>query len=148
MTYRRIILPLPRIEGSNSRSHWCVRQRSAKTDRLLAAIEARTLGLIGIIENPVVEIEWYTKTRRMIDCDNALSRCKSYIDGLTDAEWWLDDKQIRKMSIEVFLPGEGCGFTDKVVITARQRLQRLTIDPNVGKGRRTTRRDIIDPDES
>jgi hypothetical protein len=114
----------------------------------MAAIEARALGLIGIIENPVVEIEWYTKTKRMIDCDNALSRCKSYIDGLTDAEWWLDDKQIRKMSIEVFLPGEGCGFTDKVVITARQRLQRLTIDPNVGKGRRTTRRDIIDPDES
>lgn len=132
MIQRRIILPLPSIEGSNSRSHWCVRQRAAKGDRLIAAVEARALGLIGPIAKPVVVVDWYQKTRRMIDCDNALSRCKSYLDGLTDAEWWSDDKAIREITIRVWLPGEGAGYKGKVVITVLDAPRLVTIDSVFG----------------
>lgn len=148
MIERRIVLPIPTIEGSNSRAHWCVRQRAAKGDRFLAAVEARLHGLVGLISNPIVTVEWYAKTRRLLDCDNALSRCKSYIDGLTDAGWWEDDKDIREMTIRVYMPGEGAGYTGKVVITAREGVGLPKIDSDTRKGRRTTRRDLIDPEQS
>jgi Holliday junction resolvase RusA-like endonuclease len=132
----RIILPLPSIEGSNSRSHWCVRQRSAKLDRFAAAVEARIKGVPCPLTNPVVVVDWYCKTKRMLDCDNALSRCKSYIDGLTDAGWWIDDKQIKTMIVSVYAPGEGAGFKGRVVITAIERPPKssglLRIDPSFG----------------
>jgi Holliday junction resolvase RusA-like endonuclease len=62
-----------------------------------------------------LRIDWYCPTKRRIDCDNALSRCKSYIDGLTLAGWWADDSVIRSVTIAVHLPGERRGV---VVITA------------------------------
>jgi Holliday junction resolvase RusA-like endonuclease len=129
---RRIILPLPSVEGSNSRSHWGVRRESAKCDRMIAAIEARAHGLVGPLKNPVVVVDWYQKTKRSIDCDNALSRCKSYIDGLTDAEWWVDDKAIREMTIRVWAPGENGGYKAKVVITVLDAPRLLTIDSVFG----------------
>jgi|688.fasta_scaffold14051_7 Holliday junction resolvase RusA-like endonuclease len=96
-----IELPLPKVQGSNSRSHWVVRSRTAKSDRYVA------FGIAGgrVPRKPLsdahVLIDWHCPTKRLIDCDNALSRCKSYLDGLTDAGWWEDDRAIRKVTIAV-----------------------------------------------
>jgi len=53
------------------------------------------------MESAHVFIDWHCLTKRLIDCDNALSRCKSYLDGLTDAGWWVDDRAIRVVTIAV-----------------------------------------------
>lgn len=103
-------LPLPRLVGSNSRAHWSKRSRDAHADRQSAHVH----GLACRPDKPFVAvrlvIDWWCPTRRMLDCDNALSRCKAYLDGLTDAGWWLDDKAIRTVEITVHPPGErkGC----------------------------------------
>lgn len=98
---RKIELPLPKVQGSNSRSHWVVRSRTAKSDRYVA------FGIAGgrTHRKPLsaahVIIDWHCPTKRLIDCDNALSRCKSYLDGLTDAGWWTDDRAVRSVTITV-----------------------------------------------
>jgi hypothetical protein len=98
---RTIELPLPKVQGSNSRSHWVVRSRTAKSDRYVA------FGIAGgrVLRKPLsaahVVIDWHCPTKRLIDCDNALSRCKSYLDGLTDAGWWADDRAVRSVTITV-----------------------------------------------
>lgn len=96
-----IELPIPKVQGSNSRSHWTVRSRTAKSDRYVAFGIAKS----GVLRKPLVEahvfIDWHCPTKRLIDCDNALSRCKSYLDGLTDAGWWTDDRAIRTVTISV-----------------------------------------------
>ena len=97
----RIELPLPRVQGSNARSHWSVRSRTAKSDRYVAFGTARSLVPRKPLSNPHVVIDWHCPTKRLIDCDNALSRCKSYLDGLTDAGWWADDRAIRTVTITV-----------------------------------------------
>jgi Holliday junction resolvase RusA-like endonuclease len=96
-----IELPIPKVQGSNSRSHWVVRSRTAKSDRYVAfgiaggRIDRKALSVAHVV------IDWHCPTKRLIDCDNALSRCKSYLDGLTDAGWWDDDKAIRTVTITV-----------------------------------------------
>lgn len=109
-------LVVPRLAGSNSRAHWTRRSRDAHADRQTAHV----LGLAAKPTKPMdsvrLTIDWWCPTRRMLDCDNALSRCKSYIDGLTDAGWWVDDKAIRTVEINVHPPGERRGT---VVITAQ-----------------------------
>lgn len=98
---RTIELPLPRVQGSNSRSHWTVRSNTAKSDRYVAFGIARTLVPRKPLSQAHVVIDWHCPTKRLIDCDNALSRCKSYLDGLTDAGWWSDDRAIRTVTITV-----------------------------------------------
>lgn len=109
-------LALPRLVGSNSRAHWSKRSRDAHADRQ----SAHVIGLACRPAKPFASvrlvIDWWCPTRRMIDCDNALSRCKAYIDGLTDAGWWPDDKAIRTVEITVHPPGERKAT---VVISAR-----------------------------
>jgi hypothetical protein len=86
---RVVELPLPKVPGSNSRSHWTARSRAARVDRLAARLVGYSLPRTTMPAAHVT-IDWYCSTRRMIDTDNALSRCKSYLDGLTDAGWWID----------------------------------------------------------
>ena len=91
-------LALPRLVGSNSRAHWSKRSRDAHADRQ----SAHVIGLACRPAKPFTEvrlvIDWWCPTRRMIDCDNALSRCKAYIDGLTDAGVWHDDSVVRSIT--------------------------------------------------
>lgn len=105
---RTIELPLPKVQGSNARSHWTVRSRTAKSDRYVAfghASESSFSKNGRLLREPMsaahVFIDWHCPTKRLIDCDNALSRCKSYLDGLTDAGWWVDDRAIRVVTIAV-----------------------------------------------
>ena len=92
-------LALPRLVGSNSRAHWSKRSRDAHADRQ----SAHVIGLACRPAKPFTEvrlvIDWWCPTRRMIDCE-------AYIDGLTDAGWWPDDKAIRTVEITVHPPGE------------------------------------------
>ncbi len=113
---RCIELALPTVKGSNSRTHWVVRHRGAAIDRAYACAAAqRNAPSSEAMDAVALRIDWYCPTKRRIDCDNALSRCKSYIDGLTLAGWWADDSVIRSVTIAVHLPGERRGV---VVITA------------------------------
>ena len=98
-----VLLPLPKVAGANSRCHWVVRSKAASADRATSSSAGK-----GLLRRPLpkagLRIDWYCPTKRLIDCDNALSRCKSYIDGLTDAAWWVDDKAVRTMTITVHPP--------------------------------------------
>lgn len=135
MNELRVILPLPKYEGPNGRSHWRVRNTQAKSDKALASSEGRIGGRVDPISVVSLVIDWYCSTRRMIDTDNAHGRCKYFIDGLTSAGWWLDDRDIRSTTIRRWLPGEAAGFKSRVVITARsmeQALRLVEIDPVYG----------------
>lgn len=133
MSDLRIILPLPRYEGPNGRSHWRIRNTQAKADKVLASREGRVGGAVTPIPLVALVIDWYCSTRRLIDCDNAYGRCKYFIDGLTSAGWWDDDRAIRATTIRRWLPGEAAGFKGRVVITARPMdagaLRLIEIDP-------------------
>jgi Holliday junction resolvase RusA-like endonuclease len=112
---KTIELPLPHLQSANSRSHWRSRCKNAAADRFLAAITARQAGATTPLPGASVRIDWFCPTRRLLDCDNALARCKAYLDGLTDASWWKDDRAIRQVTIQVHPPGEKRGV---VVIAA------------------------------
>jgi len=131
----RVILPMPKYEGPNGRSHWRARNTQAKADKQLASLYGAIVGPEQPITVVSLVIDWYCATRRMIDTDNAHGRCKYFIDGLTSAGWWRDDKDIRATTIRRWFPGEGAGFKARVVITARpmdQALRLIEIDPAYG----------------
>ena len=52
---------------------------------------------------------------------NAIRRCKAYLDGLTDAGWWVDDRVLVEIKAAVF---RGCGKDEGVTITAKDVEQR------------------------
>lgn len=124
----RLILPIPSLQGSNSRAHYRVRIKDAKADRFIAALESRAIDVVQL-KNPIVSVLWYCRTKRMLDCDNALSRCKSYIDGLTDAGWWSDDKKIVSMTVRVLPPNKVTGNVACVHITADEAPECVLRDP-------------------
>jgi Holliday junction resolvase RusA-like endonuclease len=108
----RVELPLPALKGANSRNHWVVRHRAANADRMTAFIAAQAVPRGEPLDAVRLVIRWHCPTRRLLDCDNALSRCKSYIDGLTDAGWWRDDSVVRCVEISVLPPGEKRGLLE------------------------------------
>lgn len=112
---RTIELPLPKLQSANSRGHWRSRCSRARADRFVAAVTARQGVAAPPLPGASVRIDWFCPTRRLLDCDNALARCKAYLDGLTDAAWWNDDKAVRQVTIQVHPPGEKRGV---VVIAA------------------------------
>ena len=132
----RVILPLPRYEGPNGRSHYRLKNQQAKADKLLALSEGRVDPGTQPMTCVAVIIDWYCATNRMLDVDNALGRCKYFIDGLTHAGWWIDDRVIRQTTIRRWLPGEAAGFKGRVIITARatdpDSLRLVEIEPAHG----------------
>ncbi len=86
-----ISLPLPRSKGSNGRDHWAARAKLVKADRALAFTAGSTVAPPMPFKDVSLTIAYRTKGAQAPDCDNAISRCKAYIDGLTDAGWWVDD---------------------------------------------------------
>lgn len=130
----RVILPLPKYEGPNGRSHFRVKHQQSVIDKTLAYAEAGND--VAGFDSVAVIIDWYCTTRRLIDCDNAHARCKYLLDGLTEAGWWPDDSAIRQVTIRRFLPGEGAGFKGRVVIHAMDHAEHAlrfpTIDPVFG----------------
>lgn len=82
----------PKVLNPNARTHYLVRHRVASRYR----DHARIMGLSGrLLAEPVVVLLPICKDSRRRDLDNILAATKSGIDGLTDAQWWKDDHDIR-----------------------------------------------------
>lgn len=86
-----IELPYPAKELSpNSRCHWSQKARLNKIARKDAALLAKVAGFseltfTGYDGKLHLWIDIYCKTKNYVDADNALSSCKSMIDGIADA---------------------------------------------------------------
>lgn len=99
-----LVLPPPTMPGANSRSHWRVRHRAARHDRYVAATlalaETRRFASWQPIAQASVTVEWHGRGS-LPDVDNIGGRTKAYIDGLTDAKVWNDDRAISTISFSV-----------------------------------------------
>ena len=83
-----ITLPWPPKElGSNFRGCWQKKSRYTKIARKLAFYEAKLAGLEAPVTGGKLHlwIDFYRKIKNHPDCDGMLSRCKAYIDGISDA---------------------------------------------------------------
>ena len=87
-----VMLPLPQGQALNSRSHWASRAKQTKEDRAYACFVGELLE-VPTLKQAIVTITWRGRGR-MPDVDNSAGRCKAYLDGLQDARWWDDDKDI------------------------------------------------------
>lgn len=92
------------MPGSNSRSHWRVRHRAARHDRYVAATvalaEMRKCASWEPIRQATVSVEWHGRGC-LPDVDNIGGRTKAFIDGLTDARVWADDRAITTIQFAV-----------------------------------------------
>lgn len=91
-----LTLPWPSKDLSpNQRVHWARKAKAAKAARADAQLLARAAGWHRMILPPGrlhLWLDFYPPTRRSVDDDNMLSRCKAYRDGLADA-LGIDDKR-------------------------------------------------------
>ena len=78
---------LPPAEYSpNSRVNWHVRHKAgveAKNDILALVLEQGWSG--PALSGATVTITWGLPTKKVVDWDNLIARCKPYLDGLVDA---------------------------------------------------------------
>lgn len=116
-----ISLPIPKSRGSNGRDHWAARAKLTKADRMLARITGGTVSPAMPLRFVALTIAYRVKGQQGPDVDNAISRCKAYLDGLTDAGWWVDDRVLVEIKAAVF---RGCGKDAGVTITAKDVEQR------------------------
>lgn len=88
-----VTFPLPQGQALNSRSHWAKRAKQTREDRQYAELAGGLVEVKPPMEQAVVTVTWYGRGR-LPDVDNIAGRVKAYIDGLQDAGWWNDDKDI------------------------------------------------------
>lgn len=87
-------LPLPQGQALNARLHWGAKAKQVKEDREFAQMAGELTRAEGMpLAQAIVTITWRGRGR-MPDVDNIAGRCKAYLDGLQDAGWWADDKDI------------------------------------------------------
>lgn len=116
-------LPPPRMPGANSRTHWVVRHRAAKHDRYVAATmalaEMRKARSWTPMLGATLSIRWLGRGR-LPDPDNVGGRTKGFIDGLTDAKVWEDDRVVTAVtfSTERVRQAADCGVVIEVRRTA------------------------------
>ncbi|MFN7022237.1 MAG: hypothetical protein ACK4WH_13045, partial [Phycisphaerales bacterium] len=91
------MLPIPK-RNPNSRGHWAVLAKKHAQDRRvaylngLAALNGKTAPRWAKAR---ATITWHAGCDAHIpDADNAHARCKGYLDGLEDAGWYIDDKDV------------------------------------------------------
>lgn len=86
-----IEMPLPSPHsGGNKRGHWIHGYRTKRAEKQRMLLTLRTNDLENLLLTPVdITIDWYGWNK--VDRDNALSRCKGYIDGLIQARLIPDD---------------------------------------------------------
>lgn len=98
-----LFLPPPLMPGANSRSHWRVRSKAARHDRYvaetLARVEMRKVAQWDPILGATLTVTWHGRGR-LPDPDNIGGRTKAFIDGLTDAGLWHDDRVIRSITFQ------------------------------------------------
>ena len=95
--YRTTISTVPDADlSSNSRAHYMVKARKVKALREFTYYQTRQDAPETPIAGPVmltVAIGW-PKGRKRQDPSNVAHCIKGAVDGMTDAGWWLDDKQV------------------------------------------------------
>lgn len=100
--YRAVIGTVPEPELSpNHRAHRMVRARKQKELREFAGWCARDTAPSSPLTGPVtvtVTIGW-PKRRPGMDIDNATATLKGAIDGIVDAGYLVDDKQITELRV-------------------------------------------------
>lgn len=89
------------MPGANQRCHWRVRHRAAQHDRYVAATlataEIRRCGSWKMMQGATLTVTWRGRGR-LPDPDNIGGKTKAYIDGLTDAKVWPDDRVVQSIT--------------------------------------------------
>lgn len=101
-----ITMPLPtRVLSPNGRSHWSVKAKAVKTARNTAHMLARQQlgGIHPKHKCATTQIEWHSKTKMHPDPDGALSSCKSAIDGIADAGFIANDRDLTHQPVKFFV---------------------------------------------
>lgn len=84
-------LPPPDL-SPNSRLHWRGRAKRVKEEREYARLlGTQNKGTWQAPEKAIISFEFHSSTKKVFDLDNAISACKSWIDGLRDAGVLLKD---------------------------------------------------------
>lgn len=111
------------MPGANSRTHWVVRHRAAKHDRYVAATmalaEMRKARHWTPMLGATLAVRWLGRGR-LPDPDNIGGRTKAFIDGLTDAKVWEDDRVVEAITFrtERVRQAADCGVIIEVRRTA------------------------------
>ena len=95
---QRVIIPcVPDADlGSNGRLHYMVRARKVRQLREYVYWQTRESAPSSPLTGRVVltiSVGW-PRGRKRHDDDNMVSLCKTIIDGMTDAGWWVNDSQV------------------------------------------------------
>jgi len=89
------------MPGANQRCHWRVRHRAAQHDRYVAAtlatVEMRKSASWERMKGATLTVTWRGRGR-LPDPDNIGGKTKAYIDGLTDAGVWDDDRVVASIT--------------------------------------------------
>jgi Holliday junction resolvase RusA-like endonuclease len=95
--YRTICPCVPDADLSpNARVHWRVRARKVKALREFVYWATKADAPIEPFTGPVVltiSVGWPVGRKRHDD-DNMVSLCKTIVDGMTDAGWFVNDSQV------------------------------------------------------
>jgi crossover junction endodeoxyribonuclease RusA len=76
----------------NARLHWRGRAARVKVEREYARLLGiQNKGTWEAPERAIISFEFHSSTKKVFDLDNAISACKSWVDGLRDAGILLKD---------------------------------------------------------
>ena len=103
----RVTLPIPSGQlGPNGRAHWRKKHALFQQYKQYAYVEMLCLFTVQDVEPPHwagtvwVDLTWQVSSRAHIpDVDNALARCKAYLDAGQAAGIYKDDRQVQMRSI-------------------------------------------------
>ncbi len=104
-TVHRLVLAMALYPAlsPNARGHWSKRHKHGRTTRELAGWLAREQRPPHPLTGPLavtVTIQWAGRRGRLPDADNALASTKAVLDALTDAQVWIDDRQIERLTVQ------------------------------------------------
>jgi Holliday junction resolvase RusA-like endonuclease len=95
--YRTIVPCVPDSDLSpNARVHWRVRARKVASFREFVGWATKSDAPPEPFAGPVVltvSVGWPVGRKRHDD-DNMVALCKTMVDGITDAGWWVNDSQV------------------------------------------------------
>lgn len=98
-----IILPLPPKELSpNGRPHFMAKARAVKKYRQMAhfkVLSERGFNLRPRHKSATCQINWYAKSKRRRDGDNALASSKAAIDGIADSGFIDNDSGLTHLPV-------------------------------------------------
>lgn len=82
-----VVLPWPpAVLSPNGRAHWSRKAKAAAQAREAACLLCQAAGMRALPwRSMAVRITFQPPSRRRMDLDNTLSRCKSLLDGVADA---------------------------------------------------------------